>query len=105
MNSSSVMKKNLIKTSDSISTRVQNAKQFLLETPKESIVCAARIFNLAETTLYSSIEREKTPPKKLEGRTKYWRSIRSEPFTNSFDLWLRMAFNLLIKVFLLLLRL
>ena len=64
------MNKSLIKTSDSIATRVQNAKQFLLENPKECIVCAARIFNLAETTLYSSIEREKTPPKKTGGQNK-----------------------------------
>ena len=56
MNSNSVMNKKLIKTSDSIATCVQNAKQFLLENPMKSIVCAARIFNLAETTLYSSIE-------------------------------------------------
>ena len=64
------MNKNLIKTSDSIAKRVQNAKQFLLENPKESIVCAARIFNLVDITLYSLIEREKTPPKKIEGQNK-----------------------------------
>ena len=65
MNSSSIINKNLIKTSDSIATRMQNAKKFLLENPKESIVCAARIFNLVDISLYSSIEREKTPSKLL----------------------------------------
>ena len=70
MNCSSIMNNDFIKTSDSIATRVQNAKQFLLENPKESIVCAARIFNLVDTTLYSLIEREKTPLKPTEGQNK-----------------------------------
>jgi hypothetical protein len=39
--------------------RIENAKHFLKENPTETIACAARIHDLTETTLYSSISREK----------------------------------------------
>jgi hypothetical protein len=37
--------------------RIENAKQFLKENLTEFIVCAARIYDLIEFTLYSSIRR------------------------------------------------
>lgn len=43
--------------SDSLATRLNNAKQFLLENPTETVACAARIFNLSRTTLTSSVKR------------------------------------------------
>jgi hypothetical protein len=43
--------------------RVENAKQFLKENLIEIIACAARIHDLIEITLYSSISREKNEKK------------------------------------------
>jgi heme/copper-type cytochrome/quinol oxidase subunit 2 len=39
--------------------RIENAKQFLKENFIEIIACAARIYDLIEITLYSSIKRQK----------------------------------------------
>jgi hypothetical protein len=41
------------------SMRIENAKQFLKANLIEIIACAARIYDLIETTLYSSIKRQK----------------------------------------------
>jgi hypothetical protein len=46
--------------------RIENAKQFLKENPTETIACAARIHDLTETTLYSSISREKNEKNEAE---------------------------------------
>jgi hypothetical protein len=39
--------------------RIENAKQFLKDNFIEIIACAARIYDLIEITLYSSISRQK----------------------------------------------
>ncbi len=39
--------------------RIENAKQFLKDNLIEIIACAARIYDLIEITLYSSINRQK----------------------------------------------
>jgi uncharacterized protein YcbK (DUF882 family) len=39
--------------------RIENAKQFLKDNLIEIIACAARIYDLTEITLYSSISRQK----------------------------------------------
>jgi transcription elongation GreA/GreB family factor len=39
--------------------RIENAKQFLKENFIEIIACAARIYDLIEIALYSSIRRQK----------------------------------------------
>jgi hypothetical protein len=44
--------------------RIENAKQFLKENPIEIIACAARIHDLIEITLYSSIKRQKDEAEK-----------------------------------------
>jgi uncharacterized protein YcbK (DUF882 family) len=44
--------------------RIENAKQFLKENLIEIIACAARIYDLTETTLYSSIQRQKDEAEK-----------------------------------------
>ncbi len=46
-----------------LAMRVENAKQFLKENLIEIIACAARIHDLIEITLYSSISREKNEKK------------------------------------------
>ena len=55
---------------DTVSTCIIDAKTFLKENPKETIACAARIFQLPETTLYNSIIRSKKPVKKTGGHNK-----------------------------------
>jgi hypothetical protein len=45
--------------------RIENAKQFLKENPTEIIACAARIYDLIEITLYSSIKRQKDEAEKM----------------------------------------
>jgi hypothetical protein len=44
--------------------RIENAKQFLKENFIEIIACAARIHDLIEITLYSSIKRQKDEAEK-----------------------------------------
>jgi uncharacterized protein YcbK (DUF882 family) len=44
--------------------RIENAKQFLKENFIEIIACAARIYDLIEITLYSSIKRQKDEAEK-----------------------------------------
>lgn len=44
---------------DSNELRIKNAKQFLKENPSESMIAAARIFNVAYTTLKNSIYRDR----------------------------------------------
>ncbi len=46
--------------------RIENAKQFLENNPTETIACAARIHNLTESTLYSSISRQKNEKSEAE---------------------------------------
>ena len=50
-----------ISTMDSVSlqTRISDAKTFLLENPDERTACAAQIFKIRPTTLYSSIATDK----------------------------------------------
>jgi hypothetical protein len=50
--------------------RIENAKQFLKENPTEIIACAARIYDLTETTLYSSIKRQKDEQTRREEHNK-----------------------------------
>ena len=50
----------------SLHTRIENAKAFLSEHPGEKIACAATIFGIAHTTLYSSIARDKRPKPDIE---------------------------------------
>jgi hypothetical protein len=50
--------------------RIENAKQFLKENPTETIACAARIYDLPETTLYSSIRRQKDEKTRRGGHNK-----------------------------------
>jgi uncharacterized protein YcbK (DUF882 family) len=45
--------------------RIENAKQFLKENLIEIIACAARIYDLTEITLYSSIKRQKDEAEKI----------------------------------------
>jgi hypothetical protein len=46
--------------------RIENAKQFLKENLIEIIACAARIHDLIEIILYSSISREKNEKNEAE---------------------------------------
>jgi hypothetical protein len=56
---------------ESLSIHVSKAKAFLKENPHEKLVTAARIYKLpSHSTLYSSIARDKEPPKKLGGHNK-----------------------------------
>jgi uncharacterized protein YcbK (DUF882 family) len=48
--------------------RIENAKQFLKDNFTETIACAARIYDLTETTLYSSLSREKNEAEKTSSR-------------------------------------
>jgi hypothetical protein len=48
--------------------RIENAKQFLKDNPTETIACAARIYDLIETTLYSSLSRKKNAAEKTSSR-------------------------------------
>src|SRR2546430_1391284 len=43
-----------------ISTCIHKAKEFLQKNPKEHLITAARIYNLSESTLRSSISRSQT---------------------------------------------
>ena len=43
---------------DNISTRLRKAKEFIQNNPKEQRITAARIYNLPESTLRSSISRD-----------------------------------------------
>src|SRR5436190_12238550 len=45
---------------NNISIRVCKAKEFLQKNPKEHLITAARIYNLSESTLRSSISRPQT---------------------------------------------
>ena len=40
--------------------RIENAQQFLLNNPAETIACAARIYDLSEQTLYTAIRRSRS---------------------------------------------
>jgi uncharacterized protein YcbK (DUF882 family) len=48
--------------------RIENAKQFLKDNLIEIIACAARIYDLTETTLYNSLSREKNEAEKTSSR-------------------------------------
>jgi hypothetical protein len=48
--------------------RIENAKQFLKDNPIGIIACAARIYDLIEITLYSSLSREKNEAEKTSSR-------------------------------------
>jgi hypothetical protein len=67
--------------------RIENAKQFLKENPTETIACAARIYDLTETTLYSSIRRQKDEAEKT-GRGGH-NKILSQDETNAFHKLIR----------------
>ena len=41
-----------------IPTRIRKAKEFLQKNPKEHLITAARIYNLSESTLQSSISQD-----------------------------------------------
>jgi hypothetical protein len=57
--------------------RIHNAKQFLRDEPDEQKVTAARIFALTKSTLCSSIDREKEPPKQHGGQNKILNEIQT----------------------------
>jgi hypothetical protein len=62
--------------------RIENAKQFLKENFIEIIACAARIHDLIEITLYSSIRRQKDEVEKTK-REKH-NKILSQDETDAF---------------------
>ncbi len=45
---------------NNIPTRIREAKEFLQKNPKEHLITVARIYNLSESTLRSSISRSRT---------------------------------------------
>lgn len=46
---------------DSRQTRIDNAKAFLREHPDEKVACAAKVFGLAHSTLFSSTAKNNQP--------------------------------------------
>jgi uncharacterized protein YcbK (DUF882 family) len=48
--------------------RIENAKQFLKENLIEIIACVARIYDLIEITLYSSLSRKKNEAEKTSSK-------------------------------------
>ena len=57
--------------------RIQNAKQFMLDNPSETTACAARIYGLAETTLYEAMKRAR-PDKPRGGHNKILENYQVE---------------------------
>jgi hypothetical protein len=66
--------------------RIENAKQFLKENFIEIIACVARIHDLIESTLYSSIKRQKDEAEKtsFSERREEHNKILSQDETNAF---------------------
>jgi hypothetical protein len=74
--------------------RIENAKQFLKENLIEIIACAARIHNLTETTLYSSIKRQKDENEKTSvSRREENNKILSQDETNAIHDLIRFLLN------------
>jgi hypothetical protein len=74
--------------------RIENAKQFLKENLTEIIACAARIHDLIETTLYSSISREKNEKNEAEkSRREEHNKILSQDETNALYKLIRFLLN------------
>jgi hypothetical protein len=74
--------------------RIENAKQFLKENPTETIACAARIHNLTETTLYSSIKRQKDEDEKTSiSRREEHNKILSQDETDVIHDLIRFLLN------------
>jgi hypothetical protein len=72
--------------------RIENAKQFLKENLIEIIACAARIYDLIEITLYSSIKRQKMKLKRrlfqdVKNIIRYCRKMRQMLFMISSNLY------------------
>jgi hypothetical protein len=74
--------------------RIENAKQFLKENPTEIIACAARIHNLIEITLYSSIKRQKNEAEKTSvSRREEHNMILSQNETDAIHDLIRFLLN------------
>jgi hypothetical protein len=72
--------------------RIENAKQFLKENLIEIIVCAARIYDLIEITLYSSLSREKNEAEKNEkARIKQIKKMKKQNVFISIKLMISIA--------------
>jgi hypothetical protein len=74
--------------------RIENAKQFLKENLIEIIACAARIHDLIEITLYSSIKRQKNEVEKtFVSRREEHNKILSQNETNALHELIRFLLN------------
>jgi hypothetical protein len=77
--------------------RIENAKQFLKENLIEIIACAARIHDLIEIILYSSISREKNEKNEVEktfvSKRKEHNKILSQNETNALHELIRYLLN------------
>jgi hypothetical protein len=74
--------------------RIENAKQFLKENFIEIIACVARIHDLIEITLYSSIRRQKDEAEKTSvSRREEHNKILSQNETNALHEFIRFLLN------------
>jgi hypothetical protein len=77
--------------------RIENAKQFLKENLTEIIACAARIHDLTEIILYSSISRDKNEKNEAEktsvSRREEHNKILSQDETDAFHKLIRFLLN------------
>ena len=62
----------------SISTRINNAKEFLRQNPTEKTTVAARIYNLHPSTLQSSIDRARHTKSERGGHNKILQNHEKE---------------------------
>ncbi len=77
--------------------RIENAKQFLKENLTEIIACAARIHDLTEIILYSSISRDKNEKNEAEktsvSRREEHNKILSQDETDALHKLIRFLLN------------
>jgi hypothetical protein len=74
--------------------RIENAKQFLNENLIEIIACVARIHDLIEITLYSSIKRQKDEAEKTSvSRREEHNKILSQDETDALHELIRFLLN------------
>jgi hypothetical protein len=69
--------------------RIENAKQFLKDNLIEIIACAARIYDLIEITLYSSLNRKKNETEKTSSRRERQNKILQSHEVNAFHVLIR----------------
>jgi uncharacterized protein YcbK (DUF882 family) len=69
--------------------RIENAKQFLKDNLTEIIACAARIYDLTEITLYSSLSRKKNEAEKTSSRREKQNKILQSHEVNALHVLIR----------------